>query len=134
MNTWTYQFRRAKLLCNGEFFALVTDDGQGALSPDKAQQLLDDLCQARLKNLQKAISTHATEMDTIMQEPSTKVRGQNIALSLGRLEQAMRESLLASRASAPEVGSGLPEPVEKQLPPAVSTPPQRKPRKRLSIS
>lgn len=131
MNTWKYEPYRAKLTRNGEFFALVTEDGRNALPSEKVKQLLDDLCQTNLAN---AIRKHAAEMDSIMAGPASHERGQKIALSLGRLEQALRDSASTSPGSEVKADSGLPEPTVSPSPPAASTPALKKRKRRSSIS
>lgn len=88
----------------------------------------------KLKDLQGAVRKHAAEMDSIMAGPASHERGQKIALSLGRLEQALRDSASTSPGSEVKADSGLPEPTVSPSPPAASTPALKKRKRRSSIS
>ena len=137
MNDWSYAPYSATLKRNGKFFAIVTPDTLEALSPEDERILLDALCQTKLENLQSAVREHATEMDTIMKGPSTYERGQKIAASLGKLEQALRlDSKSASAASGvtPSATASRAAPGNASFPAAASTPPRRKRKTRSSNS
>lgn len=130
---WSYSTYRAQLLLDKKFFALVTEDGKNDLPPEKVRQLLEALCQQKLKDLQEAVQLHASEMDAIMAASPSYERGQLMAKSLGRLEEARRNSASTSPVSVSTQGS-VSEATAKSKSPPASTATSTRRRKRLKIS
>ena len=100
---WEYSFHRAILRREGEFFALVTPDGQRALEPKEALILLEALkglpAQREIRNLRgslKALTTRVAQcldaLDRWMKQPSTVERGRAIARISNALELANDEA------------------------------------------